>query len=518
MLKSVVKSTQLDEPNVVLSLASSYNERDVLGHTHTVTNAEDQRKVNMFYEFVKNPMSGKGTLTLSKRPGVSDSSLEAVYGSATQAVYLIISQPITTLTGKQIASIPPWVVSVASGTNITVSNAGTDTVVESTGATYTPSYIDKTLISSVENVVLQIRPLTFSSAQHVYYSTTIGTWTQISDADFTALVHRGKMEHMDGYAFILDSDNLIWNSDNNSLANWTGTSFIAKQIVQDTPVGLAKMNKQILAFGEDTMEVFYNAGNDTGSPLLPIGHLSTRIGLAAPRVEAGGGHYYCTIGSRIYYVGRSGGGIKSVGVYSYNGSTVEKVSTPYIDKILSELVSSTTAFSSINTVGFYGQKAMSILLTIPNDTSPHWLMFFPEYNEWFEWTSSIFSPINSGEHFLACSSNNKGTIYNFAASDNWQDDGTSYAYSAQFKLPTRGFANRTLLMFGVDADTDTTTNNMTVSMSTDDSATFSSIGTIDMTQERKVGFMGGGFRRAHIRLGATNARPARLHSFLARIA
>jgi hypothetical protein len=72
-------------------------------------------------------------------------------------------------------------------------------------------------------------------------------------------------------------------------------------------------------------------------------------------------------------------------------------------------------------------------------------------------------------------------------------------------------------MYGVDADKDTVTNNLTVEISTDDCATFSTLGTIDLTQDRKVLMRGGSFRKAHIRLGNTNARPARLHSFLARI-
>lgn len=511
------KIVRPDEPNIIFPLATSYNERGIAGYTHSVTNSEDQRKVNCFYELAKNPMTGKGTLTLAKRPGVSDSSGGATFGTATQQVFLIISQPISTLIGKQVGSIPPWVISIISGTDIRASDAATDTVIQTIGATYRPSYIDKTLISGVETVVLQLRPFTFSSVQRVYYSNAIATWTEITDADFTALVHRGKMEHMDGFAFILEAQNRIFNSDTNSISSWVASNFITKQIVQDTPVGLAKLNNQIIAFGEDTVEMFYNAGNATGSPLLPIRHLHQRIGLVAPRVDGDGGHYYCTIGDRIYFVGRAAGGIKTAGVFAYNGSVMEKISTPYIDKILSELASSTTAFSSVNSMGFHGKMAVSILLTVPNDTAPRWLMFFPEWKEWFEWTSTIFNSINSGEHFLACSSGNKATIYNFPSTDNWQDAGTSYQWFSQFKLPTNGSARRFMHMYGVDADTDASANDLTVEISTNDCVSFSTLGTIDQTQDRKLAFRGGAFRKAHIRLGNTNARPTRIHNFLARI-
>lgn len=509
-------SPAVDEPNVIIPLASSYNERGIAGYTHTVTNSEDQRKINCFYELAKNAATGKGTLTLSKRPGVTINSSGNVYGTSTQSVYLVFTQPLSLAIGKSVDSVPAWVVSIV-GTDIKVYTASTNVTLEATGATYIPSYADRTIISSVENVVVQLRPLNLSSPHHVYYAPALASFSIISDADFTSLVHRGKMEHMDGYAFIMDWNNLIWNSDINSIANWTATSFIAKQATQDAPVGLAKLGKQIIAFGEDTLEPFYNGGNTTGSPLLPIRQNASRTGLVSPRAQAGGGHYYCTIGDRIYFVGRQSGGIRSVGVFSYNGSIVEKVSTPYIDKILSQLSASTTAFSSVNDIGFNGQKAVSILLTAANDANPNWLMFFPDWKEWFEWKSTIFSPVNGGEFFIGCATNNKASIYNFTSADNWQDNGTSYPWSTQFKLPTNGATRKFMPMYGVDADTDSTTNDLTVEISTDDSQTFSTLGTIPLNQDRKVLFRGGSFRKAHIRLGNTNARPTRIHNFLARI-
>jgi hypothetical protein len=146
-------------------------------------------------------------------------------------------------------------------------------------------------------------------------------------------------------------------------------------------------------------------------------------------------------------------------------------------------------------------------------------MFFPEWKEWFEWTSDIFSPINNTEYFLGCGASTKNKIYNFTSSDNWQDAGTSYNWNTQFRLPTNGSQRKFMLMYGVDADTDTAGlgNTLTVELSTDDSQTFSTLGTIDLTQDRKVLFRGGAFRKGHMRLGNTNSRPTRIHNFLARI-
>src|SRR5260221_5447086 len=81
-------SVAIDEPNVIIPLASSYNERGVAGYTHAVTNSEDQRKVNCFYELAKNAATGKGTLTLAKRPGVT---IDAnTYGASSPTSYLVL--------------------------------------------------------------------------------------------------------------------------------------------------------------------------------------------------------------------------------------------------------------------------------------------------------------------------------------------------------------------------------------------------------------------------------------------
>src|SRR5258707_7606423 len=94
MRKAALRASgAIDEPNVIIPLASSFNERGIAGFTHSVTNSEDQRKINCFYELAKNAATGKGTLTLAKRPGVTKDSNS--YGDSTQVPYLIITYPST---------------------------------------------------------------------------------------------------------------------------------------------------------------------------------------------------------------------------------------------------------------------------------------------------------------------------------------------------------------------------------------------------------------------------------------
>lgn len=499
-----------DEPNLVIPMASTVNERGTAGFTHSITNSEDQRKVNCFYELAKNPMTGKGTLTLAKRPGVTIDSNS--YGTTGQVAYLVLDI-------SSFLSITDAIINTSGGNIRASSSSGTDTVLAS--GTHVPYCIDITAISNVRQACLQLRRIAFASTQRVFFKqlSNVGdttAWTEIVDADFPAANAVGKIEHLDGFAFILDNTNLIWNSDTNSLANWTATSFLAKQIKQDFPVSLARLANQVLAFGDNTAEMFYNAGNTTGSPLGRLPHLHQRIGMINTTNTSGGGtHPYATLEKRIYFVGRRSGGSggPSIGAFSYDGAGFEKISTPYIDKILSEKY---TTLYSVSAVGFHGQSGIAICWTAPGAATQQSLVFFPDWKEWFEWNSTVFSPVNSGTFFIGVGSNGH-KLYNFAATDNWQDNGTSYQWFTQFKLPTKGAPRNVLTMYGVDADTARSANDLTVEISTDDCQTFSTLGTIDLTQDRKVLFRGGAFRNAHIRLGNTNAVETRIHQFLARI-
>lgn len=518
-----VSGNAIDEPNVIIPLASSFNERGIAGYTHSVTNSEDQRKINCYYELAKNALTGKGTLTLSKRPGVTIGT--GTYGTSAQTSYLVLN----TLFGAQIVHAVFYLVS---GDVKVSSETSTATILSpATSPNVYPSFVDITAISNVHNAVLQ---LTGTGTHRVFFATMAnvsigGAWTEIVDADFTGMSHRGKMEHIDGFAFILNDQNLIVNSDTNSLANWTANNFLAKQIRQDRAIGLMRLGNQLIACGDETSEIFFNNGNTTGSPLGRLPHLHAKIGLVptvgviSTTTARGGTHYYATIEKRLYFVGRrSGGGSQSVsatglspsvGVFAYDGQNFEKVSTPYIDKILSEKYNS---IYSVNAIGFNGVGGVAINITAPGVSPQRFYVFFPDWKEWFEWTSEVFSPINSGEQYLGLGSL-QHKLYSFAGTDKWQDDTTSYAWSTQFKLPTNGSSLKFMPMYGVDADTDASANSLDVNISTNDCVSFTSLGSIDQTQDRKVLFGGGSFRKAHIRLGNTNARPSRIHNFLARI-
>lgn len=498
---------QLDKPNVVLPLATSYNERGVDGYTSTVTNAIDQRKVNSVYEVVKNSQTGGVTLYLAKRPGITKNT--STFGTASQLPYLVVRAAGTT----DLSPLSNWIIS-RSGNDIRASDGNGVTTVIVTAAGNEPRWIDKTLISGVETVVLQIHNQS-TNAQRTFYSNAIATWTEITDLVFAALSTRGKMEHLNGFAHILTADNYIYSSSINTLATWPAINRVAKQIKQDVATGLMRFSNQILAFGMNTVEVFGHAGYATGSPLDVIPSSSRDVGIEVGVTEGNKAHYYANLGNRLYFIGNMGGNPRfSRSLISYDGQNFEKVSTRGIDKILAFV----PKIYGVSRMEFFGKSAVAIAFTAPSlGSTQSWLMYFPEWNDWFEWTSDVYCPISTGMEFLGVASNTETKLFRYSNSERWQDDTTDYTMTHQFDLPVKGNQLQRAYWMGVEGDTARSSSTLNLVISRDDWQTIETARGIDINLPKKHIYRCGSANKFGIRLTHVGNSDCRLRNFVARI-
>ena len=212
----------------------------------------------------------------------------------------------------------------------------------------------------------------------------------------------------------------------------------------------------------------------------------------------------------MYFIGREAGGANAVGLFMFDGAKFEKVSTVAVDKILAG-----DTWYSVSSIGFGGQYAIAISLAAPNATTQRWLMFFPRWNEWFEWTSTVFQPVNTGHFFLGVAAPDK--IYYFGATDNWQDNGTNYTWTHQFKWPKKSNDRQIMPMFGVKGDTARSASSLNVEFSRDDYATFETARVIDMTSAQKMLTRCGQFTDLSVRLSHTANLDVRIEAALARV-
>lgn len=486
-----------DEPNVVLPLAASYNTRGIAGFTNAVTNALDQRKVNAVYELYKNPLTGKDTLYVVKRPGVAD--VGSTYGTTGQVGYLweVAAGAATNAAANR------WVFSTSSN-DVRASDASTTTVIV-TAAGYAPAFVDKTAISGTDTVVIQLRNA--SGTQDVYYSSAIGTFTQISTSNFTNLAHQGKIEHLNGYAHV-STRNRIYSSDINTLATWPAINFLDRQAKQDIGTGLAKLGRQIVSFGTATMEIYDHVGGATGSPLAYTG-AAFDYGLAST-VVTGQRHYTAVVDGKLYWVGSN-----PSGVFCFNGQTVEKVSSLAVDKILAE-----RQYYFVSNLGWQGQRVVSIGLDTPDASTQRALWFMPRWNDWFEFSSTVWIPQASPRLQSVCLGvgSNQHKLYAISeSSDNWQDAGGNFTRTLQFQLPTNGNARNFMRWCGLKGTVERSACTETVTVSDDDGQNWVSLGTIDRTADKQHIYRCGSYRRRQMRFANSSNHEGRLEMFLARV-
>lgn len=507
--------------NLHIPLASSYNPRgENAAVLSNITSGYDQRKVNSLYEIGSNPVTGKSTPYLVKRPGVTAFGLGL--GSNTQTQYLGFDLTV---------GIGAVIVKDTSNNNkaITLTNSST-TILNS--SSYNPCFASVVDINNTATAVVQFRAAA-TAVQRVFYATALNSWSEITDGDFTTLGHRGKMESLNGRLLTMaattpsSTDQWIYASNLNDLANWDPTAKIKKSIQQDIAIGLAMWKGQVLAFGAQSCERFVDVGNPIGSPLSRMDAASNnlKVGLEDAYLSGttnGPTNYAAMLGEVLYFMGRIGG-VKCLA--AYNGQSFEKVSSAFMDKILQA-----DTIYSVNVFQFLGHKAIALQRTSPtlSSGSQKWWLFFPEHKEFFEWESTEYSPVPyhglgaSGGIYLGAltgaggSTTNDLMYFNPASPDVYRDNSQTITQTHQFRVPGEDGARHFLDEYGVVGDT-VSSSDYSIALSRSDDGTYETAQTIDMSKPKKTISRGGSFYKLDVKITHTANGPGRLQEFIGRV-
>lgn len=492
---------------VSINLALSYDQRGVAAFTN-MDAGKDQRRLNGIYKITRPSVGAPPDVVLCKRAGASDAGLAAL-GASTQEQYLIGNSPDSKW------DLVPWAIVKDSNDNKVVTEAGSQTIL--TSASYFPRFF-RTIRLVVAGIPTNYAVVSFQNtsspgsagAIRVFYASVYNSWLEISDTDFTGLTQVGGMEQMDGYLFQGTAEGRIYQSGVNSIGDWATNDFLTRTIAQDPAQGIAKHRNQILFFGLATVEVFTNQGSTTGTVIQRVPFSTQDVGLAN---VAGGGagltgktEYYCAIGDLMFFLGRFGRGTNDTSLIAYDGRRFEKVSRPAEDGVLS----STTVYG-VHKISHHGLVGVACQLTPPTDNTQKGVVFFPELNDWFEWSSPVWGFANNGVHYAGCGNTQK--LYKFNQADNWQDAGTDYDLIVQFRLPLPDLTWTTMSMCGVIADTTSASRNLGVQFSDDDGVTWSTARNIDLANLYKILTQCGGFRQRMVRLTISGNAEGRLRKF-----
>ena len=460
----------------------------------------DQRFVNGFPEVTVNPITQSATVFFLKRPGTAGTNCAGAsyIGTSGSVIWSGFS------TGAKGAFC------FLNGTTLQVWDSGfaqiggNVPVGAHTGFT-NQNRLSETAITNTATLVLLAKD-SADGFMYGYKLTEGGAWAEITAGagpafppnQATKLMIVGNAVHMDGYMFVMDTQGNIWNSDINSVLNWTNTNqFVNAQIYPDGGCGLARIKNIIIAFGTQSVEFFQNVGNATGSPLARIASAAVKIG--AVRSAFQNAETIKVIGDICYFIGIEGD-TQRLGVYSINGYQVTKISTPAIDKYLQ--------FTQINgiTAGISGGMMMNgqvhVVLAVEMNTT----VLIPVYCVdtkiwWYMGIAGNGAQSNSrvtaclglnGESYFTSSSNGSSqgrklfvtTASTLGYAD---DDGTAYTMSIQTEKENyneSGYGAQ-FKRLEVLCDTQTTSGDMTISSSDDDYATFVTRGTIDTSSGAK---------------------------------
>jgi hypothetical protein len=297
--------------------------------------------------------------------------------------------------------------------------------------------------------------------------------------------------------YVMTTNGKIWNSDINSLANWTASAFNTAQSYPDGGCGLGRYKDLIVAFGKSSIEFFQDVGL-TPSPIISIGNSINRIGAVSPSTTSA--QTVFQTGNTIYFIGvNSETGQK--GFYRINGFIAEKVSNPAIDKLIN-LATITGITGSFTTHGV----AHILMYTAIGAAKKH--CYCIDTNTW--WILTVAGDITPmaivgslGVSAFNVSSDAK--IYSiYPTNPLYQDAGVAYTQTIQLENMDMGTQNRKIWKrIRPICDPQTTISNLSISYSDDDHATYSTARNIDLGIPAEVA-------RGLLRLGTSRRRSWKL--------
>lgn len=311
------------------------------------------------------------------------------------------------------------------------------------------------------------------------------TLTQITDGDFPAAFVKGWC-YLDGTTYVMTAKAAIQGSAINDPTSWDPTNSLIAQIEPDQGVALSKQLVYAIAHKQWTTEVFYDAGNGTGSPLGSEQGAKVNWGcVSADSVQEIDGILFWVATNRT----------ASVSVLMMDNLKAEPISPPPVERLLER-----DDFSKVYsfTIKFRGHRLY--VLTLPNNNLT--LVFDYTTRAWHRWTdvNGNYFPFvaasydSSLVHYLQHESN--GSIYFMGEYIN--DDGaiiTCDIYTPNFS----GGTSRRKLLNQMRFIADQTPGSiLQVRKSDDDYQTWSNFRRVDLNQKVPTLSNCGTFtRRAH---------------------
>lgn len=161
------------------------------------------------------------------------------------------------------------------------------------------------------------------SSSTTWSNPTTVTGSYAPDADYPVTTVRG-FPYLDGTYYVMTPEGSIYGSAINDPTSWSALNVIQSSGEPDGGIMLARQLSYIVSFGDYSIQMFYNAANAVGSPLLPVTSAMMEVGCAVAESVA-------QTDNMCYFMGDTKQ--KGRGLYRLVGYQPEYLSNPFIDRI-----------------------------------------------------------------------------------------------------------------------------------------------------------------------------------------
>lgn len=287
-----------------------------------LSSQRDLQIVNLFYDRISQENKTKET-RLKKRPGLSTSSYSLTKAASSDVLrgsyYDVDQNAFYWAVGDKLYAVKPDV-----GTTVrTVATLNT-----SSGHVGFCSFLKAD----------DTRYVLISDGTDLWVDDFVGvSCARVTDVDMPT-PHQPYPVYLNGYVFLLEANSgNIWNSDNDDPTAWTASSYIQAEISSDYGLRLLKAKNYLVCLGYNSAEYFWDAGNETGSPLSRNDSPVRGVGYVSN---------FCMIGDTSYFVGQDEK--KNLGVYAINSFKIDRVSNAVVDRTLETFSTTSNAKGNVN--------------------------------------------------------------------------------------------------------------------------------------------------------------------------
>lgn len=458
-----------------------------------LTIQRDSNIINMFYDRISQENKTREVF-LKKRPGLqataynlskvdSDDNLRGFY-------YDIASNTMYWAVNDKVYSVEPDV-----GTAIRT----VCTLTTSTGDVGFCEFLrvsdSKRLVLIADRIDLWVDDFAASSC------------VKVVDADMPT-PHVPRPVQLDGYVFLAAEDTGdLYNSVNDDPTSWAAGDFITCEMSGDYIIELAQMRNYIVAMGTNSIEMFWDAANESGTPLRRHDAGYKTIGFITG---------LCQIGDIIYFIGQDKN--KLLGVYSLDGFKLTRISDEIVDRTLQPSTATDNVKSRVRTErDGYCISSDGHTFYVLVGTATTWA-YDVEEKLWYEWKNSAGTglkieaswPMLNGAQYVAI--NNQDFISLMSPSV-YQDFGSNYTCTYTTERVDVGSVNQKVcnkLSILADIHRTVGTSNITLSWSDNDWSTTKASRQINLFTVIPRIFQLGQFRTRSFRISYADNYPLRM--------